>query len=75
MREYEDQKYYTELDDELRNLALCDWPTFYELIGRDAITSAKICILRKRNLSYGQIKIKLDITTRQAEYGSCKCNL
>lgn len=63
----------TELDKKLQEIALSNWQQFVQLVGEDAITSAKICLLRQNNASYGEIKNRLGITTDQARYGCNKC--
>jgi hypothetical protein len=66
-------KYYTELDKELQQLALVDWATFVELIGHDAVLSAKICMLKSRGLSLNQIGNRLSVTRRVAQVRCEKC--
>lgn len=63
----------TELDKKLQEIALANWPQFVQLVGEDAILSAKICLLRQNNASYGEIENRLGITTNQARYGCNKC--
>jgi len=63
----------TELDRYLQEMALSNWPQFVQLLGKDAILSAKICLLRQNNASYGEIENRLGITTNQARYGCNKC--
>lgn len=74
MHENQD-KYYTELDKNLQDLAAIDWPAFVRLVGVDAITSAKVCILKSKGKSYNQIANKLRITNRTVIYraGQCDC--
>lgn len=66
-------KYYTELDKELQQLALIDWATFVELVGHDSIVSAKICMLKSRGLSLNQISNRLSVTRRVAQVRCEKC--
>lgn len=66
-------KYYTELDKQLRDIAILDWPGFVKLVGEDAITNAKVCLLKGKGKSYNQIATRLSITKNQAQYGSNKC--
>jgi hypothetical protein len=66
-------KYYTELDRELQQLALIDWPTFVNLVGEENITAAKVCILKNRGKSHNQISNKLSITKSQSETRCKKC--
>jgi hypothetical protein len=61
-------KHFTQLDDDLRNLAAMDWATFAEMIGPEAILSAKICMLRSRGNSLQQIANRLEITKETARY-------
>ena len=68
------QKQFTELDKELQGLALVDWSAFVRLVGDDAITSAKVCILKSRGKSLNQIGSRLDITKNQAQYQCGKCD-
>jgi hypothetical protein len=65
----------TELDKKLLEIAMKNWPQFVALIGSDAITSAKVCLLRQNKSSYGEISIKLGITEHQARYGCVKCDV
>lgn len=66
-------KYYTELDKELQQLSLIDWPAFVQLVGEDAITAAKVCILKSRGKSLAQIATRLTITKRQVQVRCDKC--
>ena len=63
----------TNLDQQLQELALTDWAAFVQLIGEDAIVSAKVCLLRKEMKSYGEICVKLGLTRDQVRYGCEKC--
>jgi len=63
-----DDKYYTQLDIELQQLAAIDWPAFVKLVGEDAITSAKVCILKSKGRSLNQIANKLSITRDKVRY-------
>jgi|GEM_PF-5921126 len=63
----------TDLDKKLQEIATRNWPQFVALIGANAITAAKICMLRGDGKSYGQIQTKLGITEDQARYGCTKC--
>lgn len=66
-------KYYTELDIHLQNLAVLDWPAFVELIGYDNIMAAKICILKSRGKSLRQTANRLSLTKSKVEYTCKKC--
>jgi hypothetical protein len=55
-------------------MALLNWHQFAALVGKDAITSAKACLLRQKRQSYPQISIKLGITESQAKYACSKCD-
>lgn len=70
-------KYYTELDRQLQNLASTDWPTFVQLVGPLCIMGAKICILRNKGKSYNQIATNLRTTRRIAQHrsGNCACDI
>jgi hypothetical protein len=63
----------TELDKKLQELALKDWDQFVILIGQDSIVSAKICILRKGDKSYGEIVNRLGVSYKQARTACNKC--
>lgn len=65
----------TDLDKKLQEIALMNWPQFAALVGEDAITAAKVCLLRQGGKSYGEISNKLSITERQAQYGCGKCDI
>ena len=67
-------KYYTELDKELQQLALIDWPTFVKIVGPENILSAKICILKRKGNSQAQIANRLNVTKNQSEYACKKCS-
>lgn len=75
MNENQD-KYYTELDRQLQDIAALDWVTFVRLVGPENIMSAKICILRAKGNSYNQIATRLRTTKRVVQYqsGECKCD-
>ena len=62
------QNDHTELDEQLQNSALCDWPGFIKLIGAQSILAAKICLLKSKGLSLQQIANKLHITKETARY-------
>ncbi|RFM30027.1 hypothetical protein [Deminuibacter soli] len=68
-----DDKYYTDLDRDLQQLALVDWAAFVQLVGEETITSAKICLLKTRGKSLNQIATRLNVTKNQAEYRCKKC--
>lgn len=61
-------KYYTSLDEDLKNLATMDWATFAMIVGEEAIISAKICLLRRRGHSLQQIANRLDISKQTVRY-------
>jgi predicted transcriptional regulator len=63
----------TELDKKLQEMAIMNWPQFVQMVGLDAITAAKVCLLRKNDKSYGEISNKLGITEHQARYSCQKC--
>lgn len=67
-------KYYTDLDVTLMQLASTDWPAFVKLIGEENIINAKICVLKSRGKSIRQIAQRLAITKDKSEYNSCKCS-
>lgn len=69
----QNDRYYTELDKDLQQLAILDWPAFVDLVGFDNIKAAKICILKSRGKSLRQTAYKLDITKGQVEYACKKC--
>jgi hypothetical protein len=65
----------TELDKKLQEMATKNWDQFAMFIGEDAIRSAKICLLRQNNFSYGEIVVKLGVTKDQAAYACGKCDV
>jgi hypothetical protein len=69
------KKPLTELDKRLQEMALLNWNQFVALVGEKCIMSAKICILRQKNKSLGEISQKLGITYRQSEWGCGKCDV
>jgi hypothetical protein len=66
-------KYYTDLDLDLQRLAAVDWERFVQIVGEDAILSAKICLLRSRGKSQAQIAYRLNVGKHIAQYHSEKC--
>ena len=66
-------KYYSELDKDLQRLASIDWPAFADLVGEEALTAAKVCLLKSRGKSLIQISNKLIITKSQVETRCKKC--
>lgn len=64
----------TDLDKKLQEMAVMNWPQFVSLLGSDAITAAKICLLRRQNKSYGEISVKLNITEKKARYWCGECS-
>lgn len=63
----------TELDKRLQEIAKENWSQFVALIGEDAIKAAKVCLLRQKNKSYGQIGNSLGLTKNQVEYACNHC--
>lgn len=63
----------TDLDKKLQEIALLNWEQFVQLIGKDAILSAKSCLLRKQQYSYGEIQNKLGLTKEQVRYDCRTC--
>jgi len=63
----------TALDRRLQELALMNWTQFAVLIGDEALTAAKICLLRKERRSYGEIMQKLGVTQKTARYWCDEC--
>lgn len=68
------QESMTELDKKLQEMALLNWQQFVQMVGPSAIVSAKVCLLRQKQNSYGEISIKLGITESQARYSCSKCD-
>lgn len=67
-------KYHTQLDQELKDLAATDWQAFVDLVGFENVRKAKVCILMRKGKSLNQISIRLGITKHQAEYACAnKC--
>lgn len=71
-----DDKYYTDLDRQLQDLAAIDWPAFVRLLGEDNIIAAKVCILKSKGKSYSQIAVRLKISkdTARQPIRSNKCD-
>lgn len=65
----------TDLDKRLQEIASKNWKQFVDLIGADAITAAKICMLRQEQKSYGEISVKLGITEKRARYWCGECDV
>lgn len=63
-----DDKYFTDLDMQLQQLAMKDWATFVQIVGQENILKAKILVLRERKLSMTQIATKLRLTESQVRY-------
>lgn len=63
----------TELDKRLQEIATKNWSQFVALVGPDAIVAAKICLLRSKNKSYGEIATRLGITEKKARYWCDGC--
>lgn len=66
-------KYFTDLDRDLQQLAAVDWPTFVQLVGEEAVVAAKICILKSRGKSQHQIANRLNITRSKAQRNCQTC--
>jgi hypothetical protein len=66
-------KFYTDLDRQLQDLAACDWPAFVRLIGEENVTTAKVCLLKAKGKSIRGIAIRLAVAKHQAEYDCKKC--
>lgn len=65
----------TKLDKQLQDIATQNWDQFVAIIGPDAITTAKICLLRQQGKSYGEISVKLSITEKKARYWCGECDV
>jgi len=63
----------TELDRRLQEMALLNWQQFTALVGEDAITGAKICMLRQKQKSYGEIMLHLRVSKQNVRTGCKKC--
>lgn len=63
-----DDKFYTDLDEQLQNLATMDWASFAKIIGDEAILMAKVYMLRSRGNSFQQIANRLDISKSKVQY-------
>jgi hypothetical protein len=57
-----DDKYFTDLDIQLQQLAATDWATFAKIIGPYAILGAKAHLLKSRGNSLQQTANRLDTT-------------
>jgi hypothetical protein len=73
-----EDKYNTQIDKELQELATFDWTTFCQMAGEDMILSLKMCYLRRKNSSYGIIQMKLGVTKMQVRHATkedkCSCD-
>lgn len=69
------KKPMTDLDKRLQEMALLNWAQFVALVGEGCIKSAKVCLLRQKGRSLGEIAQKLQITYRQSEWGCRKCDI
>lgn len=65
--------FFTDLDLQLQQLALVDWPTFVRLIGEDNILNAKVCLLKNRGKSHNQAAVKLNMSRDNVRYACKKC--
>lgn len=70
-----DDKFYTDLDKQLQDLAALDWPAFVRLIGEENIVAAKVCILKSKGRSLNQIGVRLSITKSKVETRCKKCDI
>ena len=63
----------TELDTQLRELALTNWPAFAELIGSKAVNKAKICLMHKENrtIRYMSYRTKMALETVREQCMRC----
>lgn len=71
-------KYYTDLDRQLQDLAALDWPAFVRLIGDDNITAAKVCLLKAKGKSYNQMAQRFSKSKGWAQHitdTKCKCDI
>lgn len=67
------KKPMTELDKKLQEIALLNWHQFVELVGEDSILVAKICLLRRRQKTHGEIINKLNISAKKARWWCQQC--
>lgn len=70
-------KFYTDLDRQLQDLAACDWPAFVRLIGEENVTAAKVCLLKSKGKSYNQIAQRFSKSKGWSQYISdtkCRCD-
>lgn len=74
MQNQNQDKYFTDLDKDLQQLAAVDWPAFVELIGEESVISAKICVLKSRGKSQNQIALRLNITRSKAQRNCQTCH-
>lgn len=63
----------TELDNQLRELALTNWPKFVELLGDDAVNKAKICLMKKqeRTIRYMAYRTGMPLSTAHDQCKKC----
>jgi hypothetical protein len=68
---------YTELDQQLQEMAVTDWIKFVELIGLDSINKAKICLMKKqqRTLKYMAYRTKMPLSTVGLNCKRCPENI
>ena len=55
-------------DEKLQDLAMCNWAMFVSLLGKDALISAKIRILRDEGRTYQEICNKLNVSIMQVRH-------
>ena len=65
----------TDLDKQILEIANKNWEQFVMLIGEDAVIKAKICLLRQKQKSYGEIVVKLSVTKEQVRYACRSCDV
>lgn len=63
----------SELDNKLRELALTDWQKFVQLVGKDTIDKAKVCLLRQNNKSYGMVSRMVGLSIMQVRTACKRC--
>jgi hypothetical protein len=68
------KKEMTDLDKRLQQMALSNWEQFVQLVGKDTIIAAKVCLLRQAGDSFGKIGFKLNVPPYVARYACKKCD-
>lgn len=63
----------TDLDYQLRDMALKNWEQFVAIVGSKAVMRAKMCLMHKAEISYGGIVNRLGVTVPQVRHACKTC--